>query len=97
MVVLDYKSAFLNAKQKTPIYCHPPAGIELLVDFISPKDCIVFDLNVYGTAKAPFDWYQLLTTSMVEKCDVKATELDPCLFITNTGVKIIVYMDDLYY
>jgi hypothetical protein len=85
----DVKSAFLHGNLKEDIWMLPPPGIGLSGKILHLKK------SLYGLKQAPNEWYDKLSSVLVEKGFI-ATHFDPCVFIClTTPTILVVYVDDI--
>jgi hypothetical protein len=85
----DVKSAFLHCNLKEDIWMLPPPGIGLSGKILRLKK------SLYGLKQAPNEWYDKLSSVLVEKGFI-ATHFDPCVFIClTTPTILVVYVDDI--
>ena len=62
----DIKTAFLTAKAQNPVYMHLPSGFrDLNLDSRGKPKLALLLKSIYGTANAPFLFYNLLRTSEI--------------------------------
>ena len=80
MCLGDIKGAFLEAgplqSRYRPLFARQPQGG---VPGLSPEDVIEVTGNVYGSNDAPFNWYQMFSSSVSEHGWLKS-QFDSCLF-----------------
>ena len=80
MCLGDIKGAFLEAgplqSRYRPLFARQPQGG---VPGLSPEDVIEVTGNVYGSNDAPFNWYQMFSSSVCEHGWLKS-QFDSCLF-----------------
>ena len=87
---IDFSQAFVQAKLKTPIFCHLPRG------FRSQKGsghCLRLIRSVYGTTVAPRLFFELLAEALTN-CGFKQSKYDQCLWYME-GLMVVQYVDDL--
>ena len=89
---VDFTNAFAQADIKTDVYLDLPKGFRNNDD---PDGDYVLKLKktLYGMKESPRNFFELLS-SVLGKQGLKATILDPCLFIGD-GVLCICWVDDL--
>jgi hypothetical protein len=89
LVQADVKSVFLYGNLKEDIWMLPPLGTGLSGKILRLKK------SLYGLKQAPNEWYDKLSSVLVEKGFV-ATHFDPSVFICLTIPTIlVVYVDDI--
>ena len=84
---VDYTAAFVQAPITEEVYVEPPRGFPLVGNKVL-KLCRC----LYGLKQAPRNWFNHLKTQL-KKCDLKQSNLDPCLFL-GKDVICLVYVDD---
>ena len=108
MVIWDVRSAYLNVKLDSDI--HMSLNQELTSNlvvfkpewkkFIRPNGCMIVKLlkALYGTKEAANLWYEDLKGTLMNKCGLKQSAIDPCLFMNIDGKKrtyVGIHADDL--
>jgi hypothetical protein len=85
----DVRSAFLYGELKEEIWMLPPPGIGLQGKILRLKKAL------YGLKQAPNEWYEKLSSVLVEQGFI-STHFDPCVFIsTFTATIVEVYVDKI--
>ena len=74
---MDVKSAFLNDILSEEVYVEQPKGFE---DSKFPNHVYGLKKALYGLKQTPRDWYERLTTYLLEK-KIKRRGVDRTLFI----------------
>ena len=99
---VDYTAAFVHADiDKPPNYdlltpeqqSQNGVFIEMPRGFSEPGKVCKLKKSLYGLAQGPRLWFQFLKSKLENVGFVQATEIDPCLFISDKVI-ILVYVDD---
>ena len=94
----DIKTAFLSAKAQNPVYMHLPPGFrDLNLDSKGNPKLALLLKSIYGTANAPFLFYNLLRNFLFT-LGFRPSPFDPCLHsMVRNGRRIWVlhWVDDL--
>ena len=99
---VDYTAAFVHAEVERPpnydtmspeeqrrqgVFCEMPKG------FAKPGTVLRLKKSLYGLKNSPLQWFKFLSVKL-EACGLRQmTEIDPCLFISDTVI-CLVYVDD---
>lgn len=89
-ISIDFSSAFVQAKLKTPVWVHLPRGY---TSSKGPGICLRLVKSLYGLSIAPRLWYEHLIAALKE-LGFKQTAQDPC-FLYKSNSLIVVYVDDM--
>lgn len=90
---LDVKTAFLQAELEEDIYVQPPVGYEHINSDGTPM-CWRLKRSLYGLVQAARCWY-LEISSYLTTNGFTASTADPCLFVNEHGVLLVLYVDDM--
>ncbi|PKU77905.1 Retrovirus-related Pol polyprotein from transposon TNT 1-94 [Dendrobium catenatum] len=91
---LDVTNAFLHGSLEETVYMRQPQGF---VDATHPNHVCLLRKAIYGLKQAPRQWYNTLTSSLVE-LGFHHSKSDPSLLIfhkCNIKLFLIIYVDDL--
>jgi hypothetical protein len=93
---MDVSTAFLNGSLDTDIFMEIPEGFD--VAGVNSNKVLKLKKSLYGLKQAPLAWYKELETFLLSIDFVKATGIDPCLFLLKDKelvLYLLVYVDDL--
>nr|KAJ0192955.1 hypothetical protein LSAT_V11C800440770 [Lactuca sativa] len=93
---MDVKTAFLHGVLEEEVFLSQPPGF---VDKDHPDFVYRLDKVVYGLKQAPRDWYETLTSYLLEN-GYRRGAIDNTLFIKNKGsdmVLVQIYVDDIIF
>ena len=82
----------MQAKVKTPAFVEFPKGFESTTD---EYNVLKLNKSLYGSSDAPLAWFEALKHSL-ESRGLKASEIDPCLFI-HKNIIVLCFVDSLIY
>jgi hypothetical protein len=84
----DIETAFLYGELEEEVYMKMPPGYEE-----SEDDAVILDKSIYGLVQAALQWNKKLT-KILKMLGFTVCKSDPCLFMNDKGVYIIIYVDD---
>ncbi len=85
---MDVQTAFLNAPLDVPLYLEMIPGLPFDQTLV-----LRMDKSLYGLKQAPFLWNEVFTDALRDG-GLQQTTMDPCLFKTDQGVLVIIWVDD---
>jgi hypothetical protein len=85
----DVKNAFTESSLKERIYLAPPKGIT-----VTPGLSLRVLRSLYGLKQSARDWNTLCKNEL-KKLGFIQSLADPCLFIHQRGITLLVYVDDI--
>ncbi|KAI3655575.1 hypothetical protein MP638_007280, partial [Amoeboaphelidium occidentale] len=93
---MDVSTAFLNGTLQETIFMDIPEGYGTIMN--TTGKVLKLIKSLYGLKQAPLAWYNELEAFLVSVGFIKATGIDPCLFMLRDDqdvLFVLVYVDDL--
>src|SRR5260221_14511066 len=86
---LNAVTAYLNSNLHEEIFICPPEGVP-----VSPRSVWLLKKAIYGLKQAGLEWFHTLHDH-ITSLGYSQSSHDPCLYIHDSSLFIVVYVDDL--
>ena len=88
-MMVDFSSAFVQAKLKEPVWIHLPRGFS---SSNGAHTCLRLVKSLYGLAVAPILWFDHVSKAFKD-LGFRQSAFDPCLLFTDK-IMVVLYVDD---
>ena len=89
---IDFSSAFVQARLKTPVWIHLPRGFQSK-SVNGSKRCLRLVKSLYGLSVAPRLWFEHVLKAFTSQ-GFKQSKNDPC-FLYKESIMVVLYVDDV--